>query len=98
MKFPSWFTTKTIKPITPMETPPKMSDIQVHIKDTAVKAIAAYDRAIDKIHSLSGEVDAKQAAIISLTETILDLQAMLDAKFGDVGGSVGGIVEAPVQN
>jgi hypothetical protein len=83
---------KKYKPIPLMEKPTKMSDIQTNVKAAGVRAIAAYDKALATINMLSGEVDAKQLAIESLTITVLELTEMLDAKFPVDGGSTGDVI------
>lgn len=91
IRFIERFLTNAPKPITLMETPTKMSDIKSIVKATAIRAIAAYDRAIEQLKSQQMSLIAKDAEIESLTQTILELQDMLDAKFPE-GGSTGDVV------
>lgn len=93
--FPAWFTTTTPrqKPMPLMEKP--KVNIQAQVIASATRVLAAYDRALAYIAELKAQMGTQDEQIASLTQTILELKAMLDAKVpADAGGSVGGIVEA----
>lgn len=69
---------------------PKVN-IQTQVLASATRVLAAYDRALAYIADLKELVYSKDEEIASLTQTIVELNAMLDAKVpADVGGSVGG--------